>query len=924
MKINQIIRTYLVVLLLLLLVQGAEATHNRAGEISIEQIGDCNNLTIRATITTYTKVVGTAINRDSLTICWGDGICENIARTNGQGNPPQGEFIGNNIQKNEYVHEHTYPARATYRISMNDPNRNGGILNINWPNSDGIPFQLQTTYTFLNPQFQGCNSTPILLQPPVDIGCVGQPFIHNPNAFDVDGDSISYQLVMPLQDIDTPVPNYQFPDRINAGIDNQLTINEVTGDIRWDAPQRAGEYNLSMIIVEHRNGIPIDTVIRDMQITIEECENLPPEIELPFEEICVVAGELIDFEVIATPPASELDQLVELTALGGPFTLDESPAVFEVMEGFNPFPLSGNLVWQTACEHISDQPYSIVFRAVDNYLGTDRGLSTLKTVRIKVVGPPPEEVAVVGGSGEATVTWAQPYFCENTADEYFRGFSVWRRENSRLFEIDTCVTGLEGKGYTQVAFDVQNLNADNHYEYVDTNLERGRTYCYRILGEFAKSSPNGNHLYNRVESLPSDEVCVQLSRDVPFITKVSVLETDSNNGQIEVNWSKPKVEDLDTLLNPGPYRYRLLRATGLTATDFQPVVGADFISASFALANDTIFIDTNLNTIENAYRYQVEFFVNNETEALGAAAAASSVFLSLAPTDERMNLSWDANVPWSNVLYFIYRLNDISGEFEVVDSTQQISYADIGLMNKKEYCYKIEAYGSYGIDNFVDPLINFSQEVCAIANDDVPPCPPILQVSNVCDVLEGFVAEDQFENTLTWTNPTEVCEETDDVASYRIYYTAIEGGDFKLIASIDNAEETTLVDKPELGIAGCYVVTAIDTFGNESIFSNIVCVDNCPIYELPNTFTPNDDGENDIFVPYPYRFIDRIELQIFNRWGTVVFETTHPDINWDGKSLKGKDLASGTYFYSCKVFERRVGGVFQATEMLSGWIELLR
>ena len=152
---------------------------------------------------------------------------------------------------------------------------------------------------------------------------------------------------------------------------------------------------------------------------------------------------------------------------------------------------------------------------------------------------------------------------------------------------------MDGKGYERLVLDTRNLNADSRYEYLDTDVERGQTYCYRILGEFAKVSPSGDHLYNRVQSLPSDEVCVQLSRDVPLMTKVSVLETDVNNGEIEVHWSKPNVTDLDTLLNPGPYRYRLLRATGLDGTDFQPVAGADFSSPFFALANDTIFIDIN-------------------------------------------------------------------------------------------------------------------------------------------------------------------------------------------------------------------------------------------------------------------------------------------------------------------------------------------
>ena len=106
--------------------------------------------------------------------------------------------------------------------------------------------------------------------------------------------------------------------------------------------------------------------------------------------------------------------------------------------------------------------------------------------------------------------------------------------------------------------------------------------------------------------------------------------------------------------------------------------------------------------------------------------------------------------------------------------------------------------------------------------------------------------------------------------------------------------------------------------------SNIICVDNCPSYTLPNAFTPNGDGFNDLFIPYPYRFIERMDINIFNLWGGRVFTSEDPDINWDGTNFDGKDLAEGTYFYTCRVFENRVEGVTENPEILSGYIKLVR
>ena len=68
----------------------------------------------------------------------------------------------------------------------------------------------------------------------------------------------------------------------------------------------------------------------------------------------------------------------------------------------------------------------------------------------------------------------------------------------------------------------------------------------------------------------------------------------------------------------------------------------------------------------------------------------------------------------------------------------------------------------------------------------------------------------------------------------------------------------------------------------------------------------------------------KMEFQIFNQWGNLVFETSDPAIKWNGSSLAGKPLSDGTYYYSCKVFENRVTGVTESKNTLSGFIHLIR
>lgn len=894
------------------------ATHNRAGEITYVQTGP---LTIVATITTYTRTSSVQADRDSLEIFWGDGKDEWVQRSNGNG-----QELPNDTKFNIYVIEHTYASQARYIISMTDPNRNEGILNVNPPSSQNIPFHLEATVTLFNIQFDGFNNSPVLLQPPIDIACVGQPFIHNPNAYDPDGDSLAYELIVPLQGVNLPVPFYSFPSEFPPSSNNLIDLNRVTGEFFWLTPQRAGEYNIAMHIIQFRDGVPLDTMIRDMQILVVDCENAPPEIQTE-DQICVVAGEIIDLPVIATAPTSDFDQRVAMTALGGPFSLDISPARFEVAPGYRAQPLSGRFIWQTTCEHISDQFYTVVFRAVDDFpirRGRDTlYLSTLHTLRIKVVGPPPEDVQVTPGNNEVEISWANPYSCEDAQDEYFRGFSVWRRQTSNQFPLDDCVPGLAGQGYTRLNIILTRDIVNDRYVYIDQEVDRGRTYCYRVLAEFARLSAGG-FPFNTVESLPSEEVCVQLSRDIPLLTKVSVENTSTTSGQIQVEWTKPNPEDLDTLLNPGPYRYQLLRSTGFDNTDFVEIPGASFLSPTFSSDVDTFFLDEGLNTVDNAYNYQVSFFVNGGDDLLGDTPPASSVYLSIASSDETNTLSWRADVPWDNFRHVVFRQNDNTGLFDTLAIVDDPFYEDTGLVNLREYCYRVETVGSYGIEGVPEPLPNLSQEACGSPLDTMPPCPPILMVDNICGELDGNCQRDLLWNDLSWTNPNETCEDTDDVIGYNVYFSPIEGGDFVTIETFNSLDSLLYRHFPDGGFAGCYAVTAIDSFNNESALSNIVCVDNCPIYELPNVFTPNEDGANDRFIPLAQCFVERVEFNVFNRWGQLIYQTNDPLLNWDGRNMSGREVSEGVYYYVCKYFEQRVAGVVPSREVLSGYIELLR
>ncbi|PWH86773.1 PKD domain-containing protein [Brumimicrobium oceani] len=72
------------------------------------------------------------------------------------------------------------------------------------------------------------------------------------------------------------------------------------------------------------------------------------------------------------------------------------------------------------------------------------------------------------------------------------------------------------------------------------------------------------------------------------------------------------------------------------------------------------------------------------------------------------------------------------------------------------------------------------------------------------------------------------------------------------------------------------------------------------ILEIPNVFTPNNDGVNDgFYINYiaAYETITEFEIVILNRWGTVVKTYSEPDFIWDGTNKSGNKVSDGTYFY---------------------------
>ena len=845
------------------------ATHNRAGEITYRHI---SNLTYEFTLLTYTYSLSPA-DRPSLELNWGDGTSSTIARY-------QKTALPNDVNLNLYKGTHTYTGQGSFTVSMEDPNRNGNVINI--PNSIQVPFYIETTLN-ISP-FIGNNNSPTLLNPPLDNGCVGFPFYHNAGAYDVDGDSIAYELVYCRGESGNYIQGFTYP---NASA--SFSINPLTGTLSWINPTYQGEYNVAFLIKEYRNGYFLGSITRDMQITISSCNNHPPVIEY-MADTCIEVGDTLSFIV----KASDVDNdVITLRATGGPLILANGAATFP-QPTFGLGYVQSLFRWIPLCEHVQLYPYQMVFKAKDD--GSPVNLVDIKSRFIKVVAPSPKNLTATPKANHIELTW-DPSYCSNAV-----GYDIYRHNGYLGYIPANCETGVPAwTGYVKIG----STNSHSDTSYIDNDngygLIHGPQYCYMVVATFVDDFGNAG-----AESYPSLETCASLIKDVPVITHVTVDTTDEVNGENTVIWSMP--DQLDSIQTPGPFKYLIYHNN----TDLGQTM--DLIDSLDNLT-DTIYKHNSINTSTNKNNYKIEFINNTigNRFIIGGTQIASSIYVNATGHANMITLTWNELVPWGNYEYIIYKKN-LSGVFDSIASTSSQTYTDSGLVNGALYCYQVKSIGKYNASGFTKPLINWSQRICASPIDDEPPCAPILNGTTNCLEIKNF---------LIWNNPNNTC--ANDVIAYKLYYTENYNADYSVIYNPLNPNDTLFTHSGLSSIVGCYYVVAIDSFDNQSQNSNLICIelDSCDLYKLPNVFTPNDDNINDFFIPFPYDFVEKVNMQILNRWGTLVFKTEDPDIMWDGKDINTKqDCSEGVYFYICDVYEYRLEGL--KIRKLQGMINLYR
>ena len=109
----------------------------------------------------------------------------------------------------------------------------------------------------------------------------------------------------------------------------------------------------------------------------------------------------------------------------------------------------------------------------------------------------------------------QNNFCSNVLR-----YDIYRSNQSEILTLDSCFTGLpDGTSY-------QKIGESTTTNFLDNSISPNNTYCYRLVAVYP----------NFIQSVISEEYCVESKIVLPYFTKISVEKTSENLGEIAISW----------------------------------------------------------------------------------------------------------------------------------------------------------------------------------------------------------------------------------------------------------------------------------------------------------------------------------------------------------------------------------------------------
>jgi hypothetical protein len=274
--------------------------------------------------------------------------------------------IGNGVERYEFEDTITFPYVGKFKAMTDNCCRNAAILNLPNPSQNSLWLDVEIT---ADPS----NSSPVFLNEPITVAQLNQPFSYNPLPFDVDGDSLSWQLDVPMDyfspTLGTPIPGYVLPPSDTLA---PFSIDPLTGEITF-IPNVVGNFQVSVKAIEWRNGIQIGYIRRDMQLLVVPSTNTPVQVmpnytiqKTLLNPIYLEPNQTFNLNVVTY----DIDfNPISVNVGGSIFLVNNNPAI---IVSNNPYTVNSTystttteISWTPTQNEIRTTPYYLSFRVAD-------------------------------------------------------------------------------------------------------------------------------------------------------------------------------------------------------------------------------------------------------------------------------------------------------------------------------------------------------------------------------------------------------------------------------------------------------------------------------------------------------------------------------------------------------------------------------
>ncbi len=808
------------------------------------------------------------------------------------------------IERGEYFASILLPNNAEgYHLFVERCCRNGNIINLDSPGAAGMSF-----YTFIPPGI--INSSPQITDISVPYMCLGDTVSLINNATDPDGDSLVYSFVVPYNGYSNtsapspdpfldnnpyflPIPpiiyapGYSAANMLGAG--GYTYIDPLTGLTKYFFPNQ-GFFVAAIEIKEFRNGVQISSIRRDLQfISIVCTPNLVPNFGASAAGTIFTVGEGSSLCFNASFSDPDGDSLFLVAS--GPVlnsAVVNPPAVMPNAIGDSV--VSSTFCWTPACGTSRSAPYQVVVSATDNgcpakstniiySIYVTAGPASL-TASVSVAQYPP---GIICQNSPATFV-AVPVL-PGTAPQYY-----WMVNGIAIGTNDSLLT-------------VPSLNNGD----IITVMMISNATC--LLNDTAISPPYVVVLNPQpgaqvsITSNPSGVLCPQ---QICLFTANVANGGSSPTYQWNINGANAGTNiPLFTAANPSGLMsvyVTLTPSTGCPPQQSNSIVFniQPFLEPEILLTAN--FVDSICPGQDVIFEVTSQFTGNPPVyswllNGVSLGVTDSILILNNLKDGDEVNVSVTSSYPCLSpdltfaqpLVYYLYdslKVNLTDGPF-VICNGESVSLATIATGGKSNsYSYS----WSYGNSTTSQAVIE----------------PPFTgyYYSFVDDVCFSPVADSIFIEVL----PVPVSDFYWSPAQPTTFDMRVNFIDISINAITwdwDLGDSTVSLEQhPQhtYSAGGFYNVSLITTndYGCTDTLIKQLEIENIITAYIPNSFTPNGDGKNDDFGLIGFA-TGGYEMNIFNRWGQVVFSSSGDYDTWNGKSPGGAPSPQGVYSYMIRI-----------------------